>query len=260
MTMMLPKQGLEIPSGLDRSTTQAYLDENHPGHYAVKKFGYVNEKFHWEWYRIELEQSRACIVAPRDYSKSEVFSVNCTAWYAEMFPGFWQYIFEDTGDQAKSMLERVVSAVEQANPWMVSKMYREEATDVIFANFSRVQVGGRGKKVRGAHPDRIVGDDVLDEDSTQTSYQRGKVDRWWNGTVAGMGHTGTYRRLGWGKSRGNVQMRWYDPTLFRLVGTPFHEQDLLLSMRKNPIYRYYRYAASFQPGSLVPGTMAVEVS
>lgn len=251
---------LTLPQDLDPATARQLLVREHPGHYAEDRFGYVNQAFHWEWYTHELRIPRLCVVAPRDYAKSEVFSVNSTSWYAQRFPGFHQFIFEDTLDQAKQMLERVVSAVGQAEPWMVEKLYREESTDVIFANYARVQVAGRGKKVRGSHPDRIVGDDVLDEDSTQTAYQRGKVDRWWNGTVAGMAHTGVRRRLGWGRARGNVIMLYYPPTKMRLVGTPFHASDLLMAMKKNPIYRYFRYEAEFQPGTLVAGTMAVEAA
>lgn len=236
------------------------LRREHPGHFAEHKFGYHNEPFHWEWYGLELLYPRLCVVAPREYAKSEVFSVNSTAWYCDRWPGYHNYVFEDTLDQAKAVLERIVSAVGQANPALTSIMYRQESTDVIFANHSRVTVAGRGKKVRGAHPDRIVGDDVLDEDSTGTSYQRNKVARWWNGTVAGMAHTGTYRRLGWGKARGNVVMLYYPPTRIRLVGTPFHAEDLLMAMRRNPIYRFYRYAAEFDPADLVPGTQALEVA
>lgn len=245
---------------LSRREVLEVLRRDHPGHYSEWKFGFHNEPFHWEWYGLELRLARVCIVAPREYAKSEVFSVCSTAWYADRYPGFWSYIFEDTLDQAKAVLELVVAAVGQANPYLISSMPREESTDVIFANYSRVTVAGRGKKVRGAHPDRIVGDDVLDEDSTSTSYQRNKVLRWWGGTVAGMAHTGTNRRLGWGRARGPVVMRYYPPTRFRLVGTPFHGEDLLMGMRRNPIYRFYRYSAEFDPGKIIPGTNAVEVA
>lgn len=252
---------LLIPSSsVSEREVRALLRREHPGHFAEAKFGFHNQPFHWEWYNHELVVPRLCVVAPREYAKSEVFSVCCTAWYAARWTGFYQYIFEDTLDQAKSVLERIVSAVGQANPDLTSVMYREESTDVIFANHSRVRVAGRGKKVRGAHPDRIVGDDVLDEDSTATSYQRNKVNRWWGGTVAGMAHTGTYRRLGWGKARGNVVMLYYPPTKIRLVGTPFHGEDLLMAMRRNPIYRFYRYQAEFDPEKLIPGTLAVEAA
>lgn len=255
MTLTKP----EVPT-FTESEARAILIKEHPGHYAEAKFGYVNQPFHWEWYNHEIRIPRVTVVAPREYAKSEVFSVNSTAWYCDRWPGFYNYIFEDTLDQAKAVLERIVSAVGQANPLLTAMMYRSEATDVIFANHSRVTVAGRGKKVRGAHPDRIVGDDVLDEDSTATSYQRAKIARWWNGTVAGMAHTGTYRRLGWGRSRGNVVMLYYPPTRIRLVGTPFHSEDLLMGMKKNPIYRFFRYAAEFHPGDLVPGTWALEAA
>jgi hypothetical protein len=49
-------------------------------------------------------------------------------------------------------------------------------------------------------------------------------------------------------------------TKVHLVGTPFHQQDLLMSMRSNPVYEFRRYAAEFDPADLVPGTTAVEVA
>ena len=36
-------------------------------------------------------------------------------------------------------------------------------------------------------------------------------------------------------------------TRIRLVGTPFHTDDLLMSMRRNPVWAFYRYAAEFDP-------------
>jgi hypothetical protein len=48
-------------------------------------------------------------------------------------------------------------------------------------------------------------------------------------------------------------------TRIMLVGTPFHQQDLLMGMRDNPIYSFRRYKAEFAESDLVDG-LAVEVS
>jgi hypothetical protein len=50
------------------------------------------------------------------------------------------------------------------------------------------------------------------------------------------------------------------PTRIMLVGTPFHERDLLMSMRGNPLYRFRRYAAEFDLALCVDGSLAVEAS
>jgi len=244
----------------DRAAVRALLISEHPAVYAEEKFGYINEPFHEEWYEAELVHPRLCIVAPREYAKSEVFSVNSTCWFGERWPGSHQWIFEDSLEQGKLMLERIISAMTQANPAMTDRMWKEENTDAIFSNFSRVTVAGRGQRKRGARGDRIVGDDILDEESTHTRYQRAKVERWWDGTVANMAHPGMYRRLGWGHLKGaGVPMLWYPPTTIRLVGTPFHQADALMRMRKNRLYHFRRYEAEFDVADLVPGTMAVEV-
>ena len=250
---------LQIP-GLDPLAARELLAREHPGHYSESRFGYHNEPFHWEWFDLELREPRLTVVAPRDTAKSEVFSVATTCWFAERWPGSWQYIFCDSEPQGKLILERVVTAMVQANHELVAGIVKDEATDVIFGNFSRVSVAGVGKRVRTAHPDRVVGDDVLNDASTATSLQRRKTDRWWNGTVAGMAHTGVWRREGWGKGRGEAVVRYYPASKLRLIGTPFHQSDLLMSMKRNPIYRFYRYKAESHPGERVAGTWAVEIS
>lgn len=52
--------------------------------------------------------------------------------------------------------------------------------------------------------------------------------------------------------------RVFPPTKIWLIGTPFHENDLLASARKNRAYHYRRYAAEYQ--RTVDGTLAVEVA
>ncbi len=170
-------------------------------------------------------------------------------------------------DQAKLLLERVVGAVTEAEPWMIDGMLKDESTDVIFGNYSRVQVAGWGRRVRGPHPDRIVGDDVLSDETSDTAHQRAKVKRWWFGTVSNMAHPGTYRRLGWGKLRsGKVEVLRYSPSRIILVGTPFHQADLLLSMRTNRMWHFRRYQAEFYPNDRKVNSatgelsMAVEIS
>lgn len=246
-------------SSADRRAALEVLAREHPGHYAEIRLGLVNEPFHWEWHECELRYPRLCLVAPREFSKSETFSVVGTCWFAERWPGSHQYVFADSLDQGKLMLERVVQAMTQANPEMTARMWKDDASDVIFDNFSRVTVAGRGKKVRGPHPDRIVGDDILDEGSTHSQYQRRKVERWWDGTVANMAHTGGWRRLGWGYLR-ETRRLWFPPTSIRLVGTPFHQGDALMRMRKNRLYHFRRYEAEFELADLVAGSWAVEVS
>ena len=45
-----------------------------------------------------------------------------------------------------------------------------------------------------------------------------------------------------------------------MVGTPFHQSDLLMGLPKNPIYEWRRYTAELDEDDLVPGTWAVEAA
>ena len=90
-----------------------------------------------------------------------------------------------------------------------------------------------------------------------THFQRERMSRWWFGTVGGMSHPGTWRSLGRSDA---AQKVWMQPTVVHLVGTPFHQADLLMSMATNPLYHFRRYAAEYEEHDLVPGTLAVEVS
>jgi len=219
------------------------------GVWTARRRGLEMSALHWEWCDLRMRRNRLAVVAPREHSKSETFTVNGTAWECLYKPGIWTYVFASTGDQATEMLSRIKIAVLECAPWM--NPVRDTSMEVVFRNGSRVNVAGGGKGVRGAHPDVIIGDDVLEEGSSMTAFQRRKMERWWFGTVGGMAHPGTLRTIGQKKV-------WMPPTRVFLVGTPFHERDLLMNMRENPMYEYRRYAAEFDDRDLVDG-LAVEI-
>lgn len=235
-----------------RSGRSAMCQAAEPGVFASGRLGYANEPFHWEWYRLMAAHRRLCVVAPRDMAKSECFTVVQTAWRTIFRPGTWTYVFAATGEQAENLKSRVNTVVEQVAPRLLEVARRNTARDTQFANGSRVTVAGAGKAVRGAHPDVIVGDDVLEESTTLTEHQRRKTVRWWMGTVAGMAHPGAFRVLPGGRRVSMPATRIY------LVGTPFHADDLLMGMRANPQYRFFRYAAEYD--ATVGDSWAVEAA
>jgi len=249
------------PSLLDLTEDQAIEAAcwAHLGVWSARKLGLDMAPLHWEWCDLAMDWTRGCVVAPREHGKSQTFAVNATVWESLISPGLWTYIFSATLDQAKALLGQIKATMEVVNPVMMAGAFVDNFTEVEFANGSRVTVAGAGKSVRGAHPDRIVGDDVLEEESTMTELGRKRMQRWFFGTVGGMAHPGTTRK---------VRARWWDdrvvlrmpPTRIHLIGTPFHERDLLMSMRTHPLYRYRRYAAEFDPANCVPGSLAVEAS
>lgn len=225
-----------------------------PGVWATIVRGFQNQPFHWEWYDQMMASSRLCVVAPRDHAKTEVFTVNQTAWRSLFRPGTWTYVFANTGDQAKDLKKRIDAAVEDSNPSMLLGARVNTTKDVIYANGSRLTVAGSGSAVRGAHPDIIIGDDVLEESLCLTDFQRKKTRTWWSGTVSNMAHPGTVRTLPNGRKQPMEATRIY------LVGTPFHRDDLLLSMRSNPLYQFRRYAGEYNEAQRVGGSWAIEVA
>jgi len=239
---------------------EADLVASHPGIWAERKLGFVNEPFHWEWYELEEMFPRLAVCAPREHAKSEIFSINKTAHMAIYQPGSWQFLFSATLEQGRHLMERLIKTVAAVEPAMFTNPPRFTTTDVIFGNWSRVSVGSVGKSMRGIHPDRIVGDDILNEGNTQTQAQRRKMEAWWFGSVGPMAHPGDIRPLQWGaiKPKGRTIMKTHKPTTITMVGTPFHQMDLLMGMRENPIYHFRRYSAVFSTDDLVDGTWAVE--
>lgn len=251
---MSARPSLEVARTLPWSVVVERACRADPAIWAHEKRGLVNAPHHEEWYRLMRQAKRLAVAAPREHAKTEVFTVNQCAWRSIYQPGIWSYVFAATLDQAKGMKARINEAVREAEPWLVDGAYKDAADEVVYANGSRVTVAGAGKAVRSAHPDIIIGDDVLEEETCLTSYQRQKTARWWFGTVSNMAHPGQSRVF-----RG--QRRTFGGTRVFLVGTPFHANDLLLGMKRNPLYQFFRYAAEFRPEDLVrEGSLAVEAA
>lgn len=249
MTALLPEQFRNLPA----DQVEEALCRAHPGVWAERRRGFVNAAFHWEWYDLILTEKRSATVAPRDHAKTEVFTINQTAWRSIYFPGTWTYVFTAVKDQAEQLKERIDAAIEEVEPQLVHRARTNTKKSTVYSNWSRVTVAGAGQAVRSAHPDVIIGDDVLEEARCRTALMRRRTKDWWSGTVGGMAHSGTMRRIGGG------QKVWMPPTRIYLIGTPFHADDLLLAMKKNPLYRFRRYAAEFDPAELKDG-LALEVA
>lgn len=238
--------------GLSKDELDEVLCRAHPGVWAERKRGFVNAPFHWEWYDL-MDEPRVCCIAPREHAKTECWTINQTAWRSIYQPGTWTYIFSQTKEQGEGFLERIDIAVEQAAPELTARMGVDTKTTSRYANGSKVSIAGAGKAVRSAHPDVIIADDILSEEGSRSEYQRQKTSNWFFGTVSNMAHPGTIRTL-----KGGRQV-WMPRTKVHVIGTPFHQSDLLLGMRSNTMYRFRRYAAEFDPEARVAGTWAVEV-
>lgn len=237
---------------LSLAAAREALVRDHLGIWHEQRRGFENAAFHWEWTELAQRLSRLALVAPRDHSKTETLTISQSCWRMRYRPGLQALGLTADRDLAKELVDRVVAAMAESEPEMFPLLNRN-AYYVRFSNYASFSARSRYQKVRGRHPDFIIGDDVLEEQTCLTHYQRKKTERWWHGTIEGMAHSGTWRRAG--------RLRvWMPPTVIHLVGTPFHAADLLMAMRGNPVWHFYRYAAEFEPDDLHPGTLAVEVA
>lgn len=230
----------------------------HLGVWTERRRGLAMSQVHYEWTELAMNYRRLAVIAPREHSKTESFSVNATTWRSIYQPGIYTYMFALTGDLAEELLARTRTAIHQVKPDLVDAAIRDNSSDLMLANGSRVRAAGAGKRTRGGHPDVIIGDDVLDEENAGTATQRRKIHSWWFGSVVPMAHPGTVRRIT--TTGGHTRAVTMPATRIHLVGTPFHASDLLMGMKDNPMWAYYRYQAEFTQADLVPGTLAVEVA
>lgn len=212
------------------------------GVWAEAKRGYSNAAVHWAWYGLAQRARRAAILAPREHGKSEIFSVNNAAWHSIYRPGFWTYIFCNSGDQGEKILARTVAAVNQVAPALLEHPKVLHTKEVVFTNDARITVRGSGAAVRGAHPDLIIGDDVQDENNTGTQMQRDRLKSWWFGTVGGMAHPGTTRVVQ--RIKRPAEVMEFPATRILIVGTPFHSLDLLMGCRENEMYDWRLFGAA----------------
>ncbi len=170
---------------------------------------------------------RLCVLAPRDHAKSEVFAVNTTTYLTKYGGNKWKwvYIFCNTQAQANDIVYRIHEAIMRCYPEFGQGMKRDEVREKIYFNSFRITGRGTGASVRGAHPDLIIADDILDDDNSATNMSREKVKKWWFGTVTNM----------------------CKPTSAIIIeGTPQHELDLIMSLKNNAVYKWKRYPAEME--------------
>jgi len=194
---------------------------------------------HVAWGEALQDYSRVVLLAPRDHGKTwlELCYVLWRCWRHGLDPatgerhdaGPWRAVlFGATMPGALELMERLQELADANDAGVLggitplpgsqvkSKLRAvRSARHLRFHNGADVQVRSFRGSGRGLHPDLVVGDDVLDEKNTSTSYQREKVWKRWIGEVEPMVNVG----LG-----GQIV----------LVGTAFHYTDLLHRLKPTP--------------------------
>lgn len=187
-----------------------------------------------EWGELVRHHKKIAINAARDHSKSTFFSYAYPIWKAVTHPGCEVYICSATLEQAIEFLDIIIYGrrnlkgigdipeIAHLMPTSVKRRSRErvKATDVRFTNGSRIKVFGYGKKIRGAHPDYLVLDDVLNDEDMWSETVRMKHIEYYKSAIVNMV-----------PPHGQICN----------VGTPYHLADLWGWLRKNEAYVFKTY-------------------
>lgn len=182
---------------------------------------------HEEWDDLVVNYDRLMVEAPRDHGKTFFFDFAYPLWKIVTQPGGSGFIFSNTEEQAKRILADIKSELEN-NPRLrhlvPSKKSgnRWSALSIQCTNGHRIYARGFGTKVRGAHPNWIVVDDGLNDETAYSELIRKKQIEYFYSAITNMIVPG-----------GQIIV----------VGTPFHSADLYADLAQNSEYEFRRYQA-----------------
>jgi hypothetical protein len=177
---------------------------------------------HLQWDKLVTQHDRVCILASRGLGKTFFFSEAYAIWRAIYRPGKLTFILSAASAQAEEVLQHIKEEVE-SNPklrWLLpSRVARKGSSwnksQVIFSNGSRIVTAGFGTKKRGLHPDCIIVDDGLTDESAYSPTVRRKTNNYFFTAITNMVNPG-----------GQIIT----------VGTPFAIKDLYGELKANPAY------------------------
>lgn len=180
---------------------------------------------HEIWDDLIANHRRICVLAPRDHGKTFYFDFAYPIWQAWRKPGGCGFIFSATAPQAERILEDIKTEIE-SNPkldWLVPKKKSRWGVKYIrLSNGHKIYARGFLSKVRGAHPDWIVVDDALNDETIYSELVRQKQIEYFYTAIVNMVVPG-----------GQIIV----------VGTPFHAADLYGSLAVNPEYVFRKFQA-----------------
>jgi hypothetical protein len=188
---------------------------------------FIISEHHDEWDDLILDYDRLMVEAPRDHGKTFFFDFAYPLWKIVTMPGGSGFIFSATKEQAQVILADIKAELEN-NPrlrYLVPTKKsgaRWSATAIQCTNGHRVYARGFGTKVRGAHPNWIVVDDGLNDETMYSELVRKKQIDYFYSAITNMIVPG-----------GQIIV----------VGTPFHSADLYADLAQNPEYEFRRTPA-----------------
>jgi len=205
------------------------------------------EEHHIEWGNLIQIFKNLGIIAARDHGKSFEFSYAWPLWKmnrATKGPNPYlsdrenllhkkgMIITAEVG-LATDFMKAIMNEIEQ-NPYLNRKLYFGNKewgnTSITCGNGANLIPRGINGALRGRHPGWIDGDDLLDESNLYSKIQRDNVINLFYSVIMNMIQPG-----------GEV----------KIVGTPFHQQDLYSALKKDRRFRVFEYPGIFPDGRLL---------
>lgn len=185
-------------------------------------------RHHLEWDKLATGQKNVCVMASRNIGKSFYFSLACPLFFAWNQPGGLTFIVGATQDNAQRIMGDITHQL-LINPklaWLVPTGAAKRDWNkqrVQLSNGHTITCAGMGKRMRGLHPDNIIGDDLLtDDDATSETVRQKTISYFFSALTPMLGMNG--RML--------------------VVGTPQSQRDLLVGhLKDNPGYHFRVYPA-----------------
>jgi hypothetical protein len=201
----------------------------------------VQAPIHKCWTKLRKEHKRLLIWAHCESAKTTQISTLNTVWELGIDPTLRFVILSNTAEQAENIVRNIAGYIERNaevraifpalrpdpnGPW-TNKQLRVIRTGT--ARDPSVRAVGVHGALTGGRVDRLIVDDILDPENTDTDGNRKKVEQWYKAVAAGR-LTGRSRVL--------------------VVGTAYHSQDLLhtLALQKN--FKWFRFPVVRADGTL----------
>jgi len=154
--------------------------------------GYGVEDFHREWLDFQRHNRRTLLLAPRGHGKSSIAGVSYVLWRVICDPDVRVLIVSNTHEQARIFLREVRHHLEgnagfravfgdlRAGKWSDSELLVKRDR---IAKEATVTAAGANGVVVGRHFDVVIGDDIVDEESSWCEGQRSKLLTWFHKTL-----------------------------------------------------------------------------
>ena len=180
---------------------------------------------HQEWQSIYLNYHRSVIQAPRDHAKTTIISKICAVYSMCVLKENILITSKNPGLSRKNhrwIRKQFVSnqlLIRDFDIKVIIENERELLTEIEGVEVDLMSIPA-GAEFLGFRADRLICDDILNQENTYTEDQRRKLKYWFFNDLINILHPGGYCTM---------------------VGTPRHNQDLLQELNKNKEYHCLIY-------------------